>query len=249
MNGVHLVLGATSGIGRAVAYQLAERGESLILSARDESLLNKIAQDIRIRFEVDVVAKPFDVTQLDACESFAEDCCESSLGVLYGVVCSQGFMAEQSEAANDFELAERMIRVNFSANVAILNRIASHLERQKSGYICGISSVAGDRGRQSNFIYGSSKAAFTCYLQGLRNRMFPHGVSVVTVKPGFVDTAMTWGVLDPDSPMVASAASVARSIVRAIDRKKHTVYTPFFWRWIMAIICRIPETIFKRMSM
>ena len=249
MKGVHLVVGATSGIGRAVAYELARKGNPLILSARDKSLLEKIAQDIRIRFDVEVMVKPFDVSDLDACEDFAASCLQTSIGDLHGVVCSQGYMAEQTDAADDFNLAERMISVNYTANVAILNRIAKHLEGRKSGCICGISSVAGDRGRQSNFIYGSTKAAFTCYLQGLRNRMFKHGVSVLTVKPGFVDTAMTWGILDPDSPMVANSTSVAQDIVRAIERKKHTIYTPFFWRWIMAIICRIPETIFKRLSM
>ena len=126
---------------------------------------------------------------------------------------------------------------------------AAHLARRGTGYLCALSSVAGDRGRQSNFLYGATKSALTTYLQGLRNRLARQGVAVITVKPGFVDTAMTWGLLKPGSPLVASPDQVARAIEHAIRQQKNDVYTPWFWRWIMAIIKSIPEPIFKRMRL
>jgi short-subunit dehydrogenase len=142
-----------------------------------------------------------------------------------------------------------MIDVNYTAAVSLLNLAAVHLAQQGSGFICALSSVAGDRGRKSNFIYGSTKAALTTYLQGLRNRLFTSGVSVITIKPGFVDTAMTWGMLNPKSPLTANPERVAASIDRAILGRRNVIYVPWFWRIIMAVIRSIPEPIFKRMKL
>ena len=113
----------------------------------------------------------------------------------------------------------------------------------------GVSSVAGDRGRQSNYLYGSTKAGFSTYLDGMRNRLYRSGVTVITVKPGFVDTSMTWGLLNPKSPLVATPERVARDIARAIRRRKNTVYTPWFWALVMLAIRLVPEPIFKRLSL
>jgi short-subunit dehydrogenase len=142
-----------------------------------------------------------------------------------------------------------MIDVNYTSAVSLLGLAAAHFASKKTGCICAVSSVAGDRGRQSNFLYGSTKAALTAHLQGLRNRLFRAGVAVVTIKPGFVDTAMTWGLVNPASPLVASPKRVARDMARAIERRANVVYSPWFWRWIMAIIRAIPEPLFKRMKL
>jgi short-subunit dehydrogenase len=132
--------------------------------------------------------------------------------------------------------------------VLLLEAAAAHLAERKSGYICAISSVAGDRGRRSNYPYGATKAGLSAYLQGLRSRLHPIGIPVLTVKPGFVDTAMIWGIVPPDSPLNAKPQRVARDIFRAIRRRRNVLYTPWFWRIIMGIVTRIPEFIFKRMK-
>ena len=170
-------------------------------------------------------------------------------GTVEGVVLCQGSMAEQQAAADDWSLAREMIDVNYVSAVSLGNRFAAHMVTLGRGYICGVSSVAGDRGRQSNFLYGSTKAAFSAYLAGLRNRLYRKGVAVITVKPGFVDTSMTWGLLNPRSPLVATPERVARDVSKAIRKRKNTVYTPWFWMLIMLVIRLIPEPIFKRLSL
>src|SRR5262245_32088329 len=156
-------------------------------------------------------------------------------------------MAPQGEAQTSFELARRMIDVNYTSAVSLLNLAANYLEAQKAGFICAISSVAGDRGRQSNYIYGSTKAALNTYLEGMRVRLAKVGVPVTTVKPGFVDTRMTRGL--PGMFLVAQPERVARDICRAIKKRRSVVYTPWFWWGIMSIICSIPTFVFKRLKL
>jgi short-subunit dehydrogenase len=244
-----LILGASSGIGKAVARRLAIRGTPLILAGRDAEDLERTAADLRVRYGVEAQPLPFDATDYDGHPAFFESCLSRLDGSLAGVVLCHGDMADQAEAQRDFALARRMIDVNFTSAVSVLERAAEYLQRRGGGYICGVSSVAGDRGRQSNYLYGSTKAALSAYLQGLRNRLARSGVAVVIVKPGFVDTAMTWGLLKPGSPLVADPDRVAADICRAIDRRRDQIYTPWFWRWIMLIIRGIPEPIFKRMKL
>lgn len=165
------------------------------------------------------------------------------------MVLCYGYMAEQSEAQDDFSIAKRTIDVNLTSVVSILETAARDLSARKKGYIAGISSVAGERGRQSNYIYGASKAGLTAYLQGLRNRLFHAGVHVLTIKPGFVYTALTEHMLDANAPLVASADQVGRDIDRAIQKRKNVLYTPWFWWGIMSIIRSIPEFLFKRLKM
>ena len=158
-----------------------------------------------------------------------------------------GYLPNQGEAQQDFNEAKMTIDINYTSCVSILEIAARYFEQQKRGFITVISSVAGDRGRQSNYLYGSTKGALSIYLQGLRNRLYPSGVQVLTVKPGFVDTAMTYG--QPGMALVAKPEQIARRVVRAIEKGKDTVYTPAFWTLIMFAVRSIPEKVFKRMKM
>jgi short-subunit dehydrogenase len=244
-----LILGATSGIGRALARRFAARGHALVLAGRDADEMQRLAIDLRIRYEVATAGLPFEATDFNQHPRFFADC-NSALGdVVDGVVFCQGMLIEQAVIDHDFTQCRQMIDVNYSAAVSLLNLAAEHLIARGTGFICALSSVAGDRGRQSNFLYGSTKAALTTYLQGLRNRLSSTRVSVITIKPGFVDTGMTWGRLDPNSPLLADPDQVAAVIERAILRRRDVVYVPWFWRIIMAIIKAIPEPIFKRMKL
>ncbi len=141
------------------------------------------------------------------------------------------------------------MEINLTSAVVLLSLFANYLEDRRSGYLAVISSVAGDRGRQSNYTYGAAKAGLTAYLQGLRNRLYRSGVHVLTVKPGFVDTPMTHGRVNPDSPLVASPARVARDIDWAIRRRRNVIYTPWFWRPIMLAVRLVPEFVFKRLRL
>jgi len=242
------VLGATSGIAQAISYELAQRGCHLILAARDQQQLSSIVSDLTIRYQVDVHALPFDALAFTTHQSLIDQCLKLFEEGLDGVVVAFGVLHDQSEAQADVELARQMIDVNLTASVLLLERLAAYFEERKQGVMAAISSVAGDRGRQSNYLYGCSKAGLSAYLQGLRNRLHHGGVRVLTIKPGFVDTAMTAGKVDPKSKMVASAERVGRDVVRALGRKS-VLYTPWFWRPIMFVIRSIPEWLFKRLKM
>jgi short-subunit dehydrogenase len=167
--------------------------------------------------------------------------------VLHGVILCHGYLANQAKAQQDFDEARRMIDVNYTSAVSILNVAASYFEARQAGFVCALSSVAGDCGRQSNHIYGSTKAALNTYLEGLRVRLAKAGVPVTTVKPSFVDTRMTRG--QPGMFLVAKPERVARDICRAIRRRRGVVYTPWFWWGIMAIVCAIPTFLFNRLKL
>jgi short-subunit dehydrogenase len=164
------------------------------------------------------------------------------------VIVAAGYMAEQKICENDWSETLNTINVNFTGAVSILNIVANDMEKNKNGFIVGISSVAGDRGRKANYIYGSSKAAFSAYLSGLRNRLFESKVQVLTVKPGFVATKMTAG-LDLPEKLTANPEDVANDIYTAQQKSKDVLYTKGIWRLVMLIIKHIPEFIFKRMSL
>ncbi|HWE01566.1 MAG TPA: SDR family oxidoreductase [Tepidisphaeraceae bacterium] len=242
-----LIIGASSSIARAVARIFASAGSDLILAGRDIDDLKRTAADLRIRSgrRVDIV--PFDAEAFDTHESFWRECQTRGGGALAGVVMLHGHLPIQSEGQSDLRIARQAIDVNFISAVSVLTFAANDFEARKSGFLCVFSSVAGDRGRQSNYVYGSAKAALTAFLQGLRNRLSRSGVNVLTVKPGFVDTAMTWGM--PGLFLVATPEKVAADVHRAIRRGASQIYTPWFWRYIMLIIKSIPEFIFKRLKM
>jgi len=246
MNGTVLILGASSAIARGTAAALAERGYSLYLAGRDEGELERDAVDLATRFEVTVKYGVFDAEAYDEHDSFVDgviaDC-----GALAGVVAAFGYLGAQEKAESDFAETLAIINRNYVGAVSLLNRCAIKMEEAGKGFIVGIASVAGDRGRQSNYTYGSAKGAFALYLQGLRNRLSSSGVRVLTVKPGFVDTGMTFGL--EGMFLVASPKYVGERIARAVEKGRDIIYVPWFWRYIMLIITHIPERIFKRLSL
>ena len=242
-----VILGSTSAIARAAAVELGRRGYDLILAARDEAENQALAADVNVRTGASVDAMTFDAEDVAGHRAFCERCADRFGHDLQGVLLFFGYLGEQHAAQTDFALARRIIDVNYTGAVSILELFAEKFEQRKAGFICAVSSVAGDRGRQSNYLYGSAKAGLTAYLQGLRNRMFRAGVPVTTIKPGFVDTKMTFG--KPDLMLVASAEKAAKDVVKAALNAKNVVYVPWFWRYIMLTIRHVPETVFKRMKL
>lgn len=249
MNRHTVMLGATSGIARACCHELAQQGEQLTIAGRNADELERIAADLQVRYDTQVQTAVFDALDFESHQDFVNRCSSNFEERIDCVVLCYGSMVDQATADADYAATQRVLETNFTSAVSILSRFAAKMKTQQSGVIVGVSSVAGDRGRQSNYVYGAAKSGLTIYLQGLRNAMYHHGVHVLTVKPGFVDTPMTHGLLNPKSPLVATPETVARDICKAIRKKKNQIYTPWFWRWIMTIICSIPEFIFKRLSL
>lgn len=238
-----LVVGATSAIAEATARLLAMRGDSLYLTGRRETLLAACAEDHRLRGAKHVAFEPLDVLDRNSHEPMIARA-EATLGPLDCVLVAHGTLPDQEACMADPEMAVREIEVNATATAALLLRLATRFERRGSGVIAVITSVAGVRGRASNFVYGSAKALVSTLLAGLRHRLHSRGVAVVDIRPGFVDTPMTAAF--PKGPLWASPDRVARDIVAAIDRKAGVVYTPWFWRWIMLVIRHVPEFIFVK---
>jgi len=245
MNDAVLILGATSAIARATASVFAARGDALYLASRDEQELQRIAADLRLRHGVEVHYGLFDAEATDTHDEFFSSVV-AVMPSLSGVVLAFGYLGDQ-QAARDFRMGAKVIACNFTGAVSILSHCANYFEKLQRGFIIGIASVAGDRGRQSNYVYGAAKGALSLYLQGLRNRLHASGVRVMTIKPGFVDTAMTYGM--PGLFLVASPQSIGERIVAALGKSPDVVYLPWFWRYIMLIIKHIPESIFKRMKL
>ena len=245
--GTVLILGATSAIARAVAAEFARRGYDLLLAGRDSEELDSLAADLAVRHGVKAEGRAFDALALDTHGPFVEACREASQDSLAGVVLCFGYLGDQSVAQEDMSEARSIFDTNLLGAVSILSLLANHFERKRNGFLCALSSVAGDRGRQSNYMYGAAKAGLTVFLQGLRNRLFPSGVRVVTIKPGFVDTQMTYG--RPKLFLVASPESVGKRIVETILQGKDQAYLPRFWRPVMLLIRLIPERLFKRMRL
>lgn len=241
-----LIIGATSAIAQAIAARLAQQGAQLFLLGRSQSKLNLVAADLKTRHGVTAAtgAIVFDdfTTHAAAIAQAAK-----TLGGLDAAFLCHGSLGDQKACEKDFALTEAEFRTNLLGAISFLTHLANFFEAQKSGCIVAISSVAGDRGRQSNYIYGSTKAGLTAFLQGLRNRLHPHGVNVLTVKPGFVDTPMTAHL--KKGLLMATPEKVAGDIVRAAEKGRCVLYTPWFWRWIMLIIKSIPETIFRRLKL
>ena len=237
-----LVLGATSAIAQETARLFAARGDRLHLVARNPARLQAVVDDLRARGAVQVSWAAHD---LDLDPSAPIDGATAALGGIDLVLLAQGVPGDPAGSDRSADAAARVLQTNLVGPVALLTRLAPLLE--PGACIAAISSVAGDRGRASNGVYGASKAGLDAFLSALRNRLFRRGVRVVTLKPGFVDTPMTAHLRK--NALYASPAAIAAGIVRAIDSRKDVVYLPFFWRFILLVLRALPERVFKRLSL
>lgn len=243
-----IVLGATSAMGRAFARAAAEAGGAVALAGRDIDDMDATATDINLTADADSVVWLFDASDPSAPADLAERAATWA-GTLDGplnVAVFIGSMPEQDEIDADPSLIGPVARDNYTALAEALHRLAPLFEAQKGGAVIGVGSVAGDRGRIKNYVYGSAKAAFHTYLSGLRNRLARSGAHVMTVKPGFVDTAMTWGL--PGMFLVAKPEDVAAACFSGLSKGRNVLYVPWFWIGIMTIIRTVPERIFKKLS-
>lgn len=236
-----LLLGGRSDIGVACAHEFAANGFDIILAARSSSELEGSVKDLEIRHGVSAYSAEFDAAATETHAEFYASLPVKPDVLLYAI----GSLGDQRISEKDWTEAEKVISSNYTGAVSILSIVANDLESRNEGTIIGISSVAGERGRQSNYIYGSAKAGFTAFLAGLRHRLAGTNVKVITVKPGFVATKMTAEMQLP-KPLTATPERVARSIFRAYSSGKRTIYTLGVWRQIMFVIRSVPETIFVR---
>ena len=236
-----LILGARSDIARAVAHRFAAEGHPLQLAARDSAGLQADKADLELRYGVTVTLHDFDALALDTHAAFV-----GSLGDLPLVaICAVGLMGVQADNEQDIAAAIRVMRSTYEGPASIFHHLANRFAARGAGTLVGISSVAGERGRASNYVYGAAKAGFTAFLSGLRNRLKSKNVHVVTVLPGFVATRMTEGLALP-TRLTAEPAEVADAIWTAVARKRNVIYVRPVWRLIMAIIRAIPEPVFVR---
>ena len=239
-----LILGATSAISQAFARKLVSEGWGLTLVGRNSEQLEIIQSDLNARTDAECELRQLDFCELERHESFFEQLFIADNQYELVFIC-YGIMCEQEVTATDFELAKGEIESNYLSVVSLLTHLTKHFENSGKGTIAVVSSVAGDRGRQTNYVYGSAKAGLSCYLSGLRARMASKGVHVATIKPGFVDTPMTADM--KKGLLFSTPEKVAGAIDKALKRKRNVVYVPWFWFWIMLIIKHIPEVIFKRL--
>ncbi len=241
--GAVLVLGARSDIGMAVAHKFAALGHPVQLAARNVETLDRAKADIEVRHRVSVSLHNFDALALDTHADFVDGLPE----LPQIAVCVVGYMGEQSENERDLAAASLVMRSNYEGPASILAELANRFEARGSGTLVGVSSVAGERGRATNYVYGSAKAGFTAFLSGLRNRLAKKGVHVLTVLPGFVATQMTAG-MDLPSKLTAQPDEVANKIASAVASGRNVIYVRSIWWFIMMIIRNIPERIFKGMK-
>ncbi|NYZ17568.1 SDR family oxidoreductase [Azospirillum sp. RWY-5-1] len=238
------VFGATSAIAGAVARLYAAEGASLFLVARNAARLEALAADLRARGAAAVTTAVADLNDLDRHPELVERA-RAALDGLDAVLIAHGTLSDQAACEADAGLARAELTTNFLGPVSLLTALAPVMERQNRGSIAVIGSVAGDRGRGSNYVYGSAKGGLGVFVQGLRHRLGRSNVAVTLVKPGFVDTPMT-AALPKGGPLWAKPERVAADIRRALDRGPAVLYTPWFWRWILLIIRLLPDAVFRR---
>ncbi len=241
-----LIFGATSAIAYETAKLFAKDGASLYLCARDEDDLKRLSEDLKVRGAKEIGYSKFDAMDKSSIIKAIDDCLTKSPD-LDGLFIAYGTLPDQKLCESNIAEMNKAVEINFISVAVILTRISPHFEKQRHGTMAIISSVAGDRGRQSNYVYGAAKGALTVFLSGLRQRLHKFGVTVLTIKPGFVDTPMTAhykkGILfvGPDV--------VARGIYKAIAREKNEVYLPCFWWLIMFVIKHIPQKIYNKIKL
>lgn len=236
-----LILGASSDIGFAIAKKFASEKYNVQLAGRNLDQLQPLQTDLQIRYGINCSTHKFDAMDFSSHQSFYNSL-EPKPDVTVYVI---GYMNDNEKVISDWNESSKTINANYTGAVSVLNIVAADYAKRKSGTIVGISSVAGNRGRQSNYIYGSAKAALTAYLSGLRNKLYHDKVHVMTVLPGFVDTKMTEHLALP-KPLTAKPEEVANAVFKGVKSKKNIIYVKWFWKWIMLIITSIPESMFKK---
>jgi len=241
-----MIFGATSAIAEATARHFAAAGDRLYLVARSQEKLDAIAADLRIRGADRVAICVMEATEYERHESLIEQAVQG-LGGLDSALVAHGTLPDQRACERSFEITRAELEVNFLSTISLLTHLANHFERESGGTLAAISSVAGDRGRQSNYVYGAAKGGVSIFLDGLRNRLQTAGVRVITIKPGFVDTPMT-AEFDKGA-LWAQPDKIAHRIYTSMERGADVLYVPWFWKPIMFVIKHIPEPVFKRMKL
>jgi len=240
-----LIFGATSAIAQATAKIFATEGCSFFLVARSTDKLMIVESDLLARGADHVSSYTMDALDYNQHNTLFKQA-EEAMGGVDIFIIAHGSLPDQAACESSFDATHHEIQVNAISAISLLTHAANYFEEKKSGLIAVISSVAGDRGRHSNYIYGCAKGMLTVYLQGLRDRLYKSNIQVLTLKPGFVDTPMTHNFRK--GLLWSSPETAARSIHRAIDRRKHEAYIPAFWHPIMLIIKAIPNMIFRRLN-
>ena len=245
-----VLIGGTSGIGRALAHEFLARGDELLLTGRSAEEVERVTADLRVRHgqrDPVVHGAVFDVMDLPQRRALI-DRAVGCLGGLDGIMVTVGEIGDRALARSDADYARTIQEINYQAPADLLDAAANYFEAHpgEGRFLAAVGSVAGDRGRQSNYHYGSSKAALHAHLQGLRHRMHAAGTHVLTIKPGLIDTPMVFG--RDDLIFLVSAERAARDIVSALEGGTNELYTPWFWRWIMLAIRVMPEFLFRRMK-
>lgn len=241
-----LIIGATSTIAREVSKCFAADSAWLFLVGRSQEKLTVIAEDLLIRGAGKIESFALDLDNLSLHAELVPAAIKA-LGGLDVVLIAYGTLPNQNACQQHVETTLKEFTTNCTSAISLLTHLANYFEEQRAGCIAVITSVAGDRGRQSNYVYGAAKGALSIFLQGMRNRLSKEGVRVLTIKPGFVDTPMTAGV--PKNFLFADPAVVGKRIFTAIMNGEEILYVPWFWRWIMLIIKGIPESIFKKLQL
>jgi len=244
-----IIFGATSAIAQAAARRWAARDAHMYLIGRNPQKLAALAQDLSVRcgFAARIHSELADLDLVDAHAALLARAA-AALGGVDSVLIAHGSLPDQAVCEKDAGAALAAIHTNAISVVSLLTHTACLMQARRTGSIAVITSVAGDRGRQSNYVYGAAKGMVSLFLQGMRNRLFRDGVAVIDIRPGFVSTPMTEH-LPREGPLWASADQVAAGIVAVMDRRANVAYLPWFWRYIMLIIRSIPEAIFKRLRL
>ncbi len=240
-----LILGATSAIGHETAKCFASEGTEFFLVGRTAQNLEAVAQDLKVRGAKRVETCLLDLTDLERHQELI-DSAVTALDGLDTVLISYGTLGDQQKCQQSVEETLKEFTANCTSVISLLTILGNYFEQQQHGCIAVVTSVAGERGRRSNYVYGSTKGAVTLFLQGLRSRLYKAGVSVVTIKPGLVDTPMTAAL--KKGPLFARPRTVGEGIYKAIKQRKEVVYLPWYWRYIMLVVKGLPEKVFKRLA-
>lgn len=240
-----VIVGANSAIAKATARLYAEKGHDFFLVGRNPAGLEELVADLKVRGAGNISTYELDVLAMDDHAAMVTKTTEKLERVDVVLIC-HGSLPDQERCENDFELAQQELVVNGNSVISLAGRFANILKQQEHGVLAVVTSVAGDRGRQPNYLYGAAKSLVSTYLQGLRGRLLPYSVHVIDIRPGLVDSPMTAHF--EKGALWASPDQVANKVVKAIYKQRHTVYAPGYWRLIMAVVRSIPDFVFKRLK-